>query len=158
MTPMDNLLVVAGMSRGGTSFLYHNLQKNRGFFLPARKEIGYFAYHYSQGDDWFRKFFAELEPPQVPVDICGVYFMTPEAPARIQSFAPDAKVILGIRTLSDWIFSLYDHYATLFDMPEFPAFLERFEFVREGVPVTYSFEPGRIARTIQTYQDTFGDR
>ncbi len=91
------IVFVVGMSRAGTTFLYHNLQKHPDIFVPAKKEIGYFAHHYEEGEQWYLKFFDDVQDGQVPFDICGVYFTDDNALARIKSFNPDTKVIIGVR-------------------------------------------------------------
>ena len=57
----NNHVVMVGMSRAGTSFMYHNLQKHPGLFLPSRKEIGYFAHHHNQGQSWYKEFYTDAD-------------------------------------------------------------------------------------------------
>ena len=59
---MDKILpeiIMVGMSRAGTSFMYHNLQKPPQIFVPARKELCYFAQNFSNKQEWYESFFSE---------------------------------------------------------------------------------------------------
>ena len=51
------LVVVAGMARAGTTFLYHNFMLHPDIYVPARKELAFFSYNYDHGYDWYQSFF-----------------------------------------------------------------------------------------------------
>lgn len=150
------IIIIAGMSRAGTTFLYHNLQKHPRVFLPARKECGYFSYHYDNGLDWYLDFFRQKKPEQVTFDISGMYFMDPQSIDRIIQFNPGAKVILGIRDPSHWIFSLYEQYTQNFQVPPFPQFLDGCTVQREGKAVPLRFDNQYVSRTIAQFRQAFG--
>ncbi len=153
----DQLVFIAGMPRAGTTFLYHNLQKHPGIYAPKRKEICFFAHNYRHGDDWFYSFYKDKGEQPVALDICGLYFMDENSCNRIKSFNPDAKVILGLRDPAEWIFSLYEHYQTLFEMPDFFGFIDGCTVQREGEPSHLHFEPGFVERAAARFGEAFGD-
>ena len=160
MQPIEfnqRVAVVAGVSRGGTTFLYHNLQLHPEIYLPARKETAYFAYNYEKGLDWFQRFYSGMKSEKIALDICGVYFMDPEAISRMRAFNPEMKVILGIRQPLDWVYSMYGHYASHFDIPPFREFLQGCTIHREGEHYRLEFAGGKIERTVKDYAAAFGD-
>lgn len=153
----ERLLIVAGMSRAGTTFLYHNLQKHPGIFVPRRKEICYFAHHFDKGPDWYLSHYNGLKPHQLALDICGLYFLNSTALERIRDFNPRARIIIGVRDPLDWIFSLYAQYKNNFEVPPFAQFLQGCTIRREGVEIQLSFERGAIKAALQAYRQAFGE-
>ena len=123
---------VAGMSRGGTTYLYHNLQRHPQLFLPERKEICYFGHEHRKGLEWWLNFYKPIGAEQMAVDICGLYFMDEAAIGRILEFNPDAKVILSLREPKSWIYSIYEHYRTIFDVPPIEEFVRGCTWTRDG--------------------------
>lgn len=152
------LVFVAGMSRAGTTFLYHNLQKHPRIYVPARKEVCYFAQNFDEGPAWFAGFWEGMRPDQIGLDICGVYFVEPAALDRILAFDPNARVVLGIRDPVDWLISLYEQYQGNFDVPPFGRFLDGCTIRREGKTIELRFEEGMIRQTTEAYRERLGDR
>ena len=145
------------MSRAGTTFLYHNLQKHPQVFIPPRKECGYFSYHYDRGLDWYLNFFKGIKPDQVSFDISGMYFLDSRVTERILKFNPGAKIILGVRDTIDWIFSLYEQYTQNFKVPPFREFLKGCSIVREGKTININLTRNYVSSTIQQMMDSFGE-
>ncbi|MCA8944183.1 MAG: sulfotransferase, partial [Planctomycetes bacterium] len=148
---------VAGMSRGGTTYLYHNLQLHPQLFLPERKEICYFGHEHHRGLDWWLSFYRNMRDDQVAVDICGLYFMDDAAIDRIVEFNPDAKVIVTVREPMQWIYSIYEHYKTIFEVPPIQDFVQGCTWTRDGNAIPLEFADGKIRRTIERMQDKLGD-
>ena len=115
--------IIVGMSRAGTSFLYHNLKKHPQIFLPSRKEVCFFAHNYSKGIGWYDKFFADKQNHHIGIDICGVYFTDDLTINRIIKLKDNIKIILCVRDPYDWIYSFYEQYSTNFKMPIFNEFI-----------------------------------
>lgn len=152
------LVVVAGMSRAGTTFLYHNLQRHPRIFLPRRKEVCWFAHNHDHGEDWFRGFYRQRASHQVAFDICGHYLFHPEALERLARFDPDARVVLGLRDPVEWAFSLYEQYAGLFDVPPLVDFYRGCTIAREGKEIRFDFQSGMVERAVEQFAEAFGDR
>ncbi|RMH69099.1 MAG: hypothetical protein D6675_13850 [Gemmatimonadetes bacterium] len=156
MVDRNRIVIHAGMSRSGTTFLYHNLQKHPHIYVPQRKELAYFAYNFDNGLEWYLNFFTDMRDNQMAIDICGNYFMDPRAIDRILDFNPDSKIILGIRKPTEWIFSLYEQYDGNFVVPPFQEFLNGCTVEREGKQVIFNFDDGKIRNTISRFRDEFG--
>lgn len=145
------------MSRGGTTYLYHNLQLHPQLFLPERKEICYFGHENHRGLDWWLNFYRPMRDDQMAVDICGLYFMDEAAIDRILEFNPDAKVLVTVREPLKWIYSIYEHYKTIFEVPEIDEFVRGCTWTRDGHAIPLEFANGKIRRTLEMMQSKLGD-
>ena len=154
----DSHVIMVGMSRAGTTFMYHNLRKHPDLFLPSRKEIGYFAHHYDKGEGWYRSYYDQSKEDQVTVDICGVYFSDDNAISRIKNDFPESKIILSFRDPYEWIFSLYEQYEGSFRVPSFEEFLGGCVLEREGKRLHLDFTNNKIRKRVEEYMTTFEDR
>jgi hypothetical protein len=101
--------VVYGMPRTGTTYLYHALSKHPGIFVSYRKESMFFTVNYDKGFGWYRSLFEEQTPDELGADINPMYFMDDDSLDRLLSYAPDVKVILGVRHPVDFAISLYSN-------------------------------------------------
>ncbi len=154
---LKNQVIMVGMSRAGTTFMYHNLQKHPQIFVPVRKEIGYFAHHHQKGTLWYESFYEGSNPQHIVTDICGVYFSDDDALNRIYEYNPDAKIILSIRNPVDWIFSFYEQYKGSYNVPPFKEFLKGCSIMRESQSIRLNFTNQKISKTIAGYREKFGD-
>ncbi|WP_419770591.1 MAG: sulfotransferase domain-containing protein [Candidatus Marinarcus sp.] len=151
--------IMAGMSRAGTSFMYHNLQKHPQIFLPARKEVCFFAHNFNKGIEWYKNFFNDKKENEIAIDICGVYFTDNEALDRLKSFEDNPKIILCIRNPYEWIYSFYEQYSNGFNMPSFEKFITKGCTIdREGEKVHIDFRNEKVSKTIEAYMQTFKGR
>lgn len=152
------LVVVPGMARSGTTFLYHHFQLHPDILVPARKESAFFSYNHGKGVEWFLSFYRRAGHATCAVDVCPAYFLDDGAVDRIAGFSPDVRVVLGVRRPSDWILSLYGHYGDLYGVPPFRDFLEGYTIHREGKTYRIGFREQVISRTIARYREVFRDR
>jgi len=155
---LKNHAVMIGMSRSGTTYMYHSLSNHPDIFVPARKEIGFFSHHYDKGHEWYKEFFKMASNDKKTIDICGVYFTVEESLERLKQLDESVKFILCFRDPYEWIFSLYEHYTKQFDMPDFSTFLEGHEVKREGTSIKFDFTNSQISKRIEAYREAFGDR
>ena len=116
--PAPNFLIIGDVKSGSTS-LHHYLQQHPDVFMPALKELRYFAYdpenpyharsnsypvktlseylaHFDSGGD--AKAIGEASPN---------YLRSPAAATRIKAQIPDAKLIACLREPADRLYSLY---------------------------------------------------
>jgi len=150
--------IMAGMSRAGTTFMYHYLQKHPDIFIPARKEVCFFAHHFERGLRWYSDFFKDKSHNQKTLDICGVYFSTEASLERIFEHNPETKIILSIRDPLEWIYSYYEQYSGTFEVPPFHEFLRGCSVEREGKIQSIDFRNQVLSRTIQHYLERFKGR
>ena len=150
------LVHVAGMSRGGTTYLYHNLRHHPQIFVPHRKEICYFGHNYARGLDWFLDFYDGIGKNQTAIDICGLYFMDERSLDRILEFNPQARVILSLREPMKWIYSMYEHYGTIWDVPPLAEFIEGCVWHRDGHDIPLRFAGGQVQQSVERFRERLG--
>lgn len=153
------MLIVAGMSRAGTTYLYHHLRRHPEVFAADRKELCYFGQNFDRGVDWMLSAYAGIGARERALDVCGLYlFMADPATRRIRDFDPEARVVLVLRDPLEWVVSLYEHYSTVWETPPLPEFVAGCTWHREGRPVPLCFRSGSTTRAVETFRRAFGER
>jgi len=152
----NNIVIIAGMPRAATTFLYHTLQKHPDIYVPPRKELEYFSINYDRGEEWYMNFFKEMEDSEVGFDISPMYFFAAPTPKRIFSFNPDIKVILVIRNPIEFIISFFkNRTANTYESLNFKSFLKGFDYEKDGVTMPIEFSENAIKRRILDYIGVF---
>lgn len=153
------LLVIAGMPRAGTTFLYHNLQRHPEIFVPFRKEVNYFGVHFDQPESEYRALFAAAGEDQVCCDSSPLYFMCPDAEERIAAFDADWRVIVSVRDPVDWSLSLYAQVGSFtYDMPPYADFVRGYDLAIGDKSLRLEFGDDFVPRRIERLREVFGDR
>jgi hypothetical protein len=158
-TTQQRLFILAGMPRTATTFLYQRFQEHPAIFCPYRKETNFFSVNHTNGADWYRNLYTDMEPGQIGADVSPVYFLDDNAIDRIRTFEPEMPVILGVRPASDWALSWYTqvlsaHYG---EKPSFEEFATDYTLKISGGEIQQGFRNGFIRRMIERYRDEFGD-
>lgn len=164
-------LIVAGVTKGGTTALFRYLAahpevcsssvKETCYFLPRRygKEI-------APLDVYRRQFSHHAGEPTVMESTPG-YFYGPEIPAVIDRTLPGVKIVLVFRDPVDRFFSHFYFTRTEQDLPrdlDVSTYLEQClehpadAFVDNALNPWFGFEGGRYARYLPPWLETFGDR
>ena len=86
-----------GTQKGGTTSLHQLLVQHPQLFLPAGKEVHYFSKHWEQPQQWYANHYADARADQCCGDITPFYLFHPQAPQRIHSLLPEAKLIVLLR-------------------------------------------------------------
>ena len=154
----DQIVILPGMPRTGTSYLYHVLQKHPDLFLPHRKETSFFCSNFDKGKLWYEDFFNTIQSHELGLDISPLYFMHQESLLRIKEFNPDAKIILCVRRPSDWILSWYSQLSSHeLHMPPFDEFIKSHRFKPSiGHSFQINLQNDFITNSINSYCKTFG--
>ena len=153
------LLIVAGMSRGGTTYLYNQLPRHPQIRTTAEKELCYFGHNHDRGLDWWLSRCAVMDDSDIALDVCGLYFAEYEKSIeRIRAFDPEARIVLTVRNPSTWIFSIFEHYGTIWDTPPLREFLKGCVWPRDGREIQLKFGDGRIRESVLAFAEAFGDR
>lgn len=161
MTPeagrSPRIVIVAGMPRAATTFLYHTLANHPQAWVPPRKELEYFSLNHYRGPEWYHAFFEGAGEDRVGFDISPIYFMDPEVPSRIHDFNPDAKVVLLIRDPVEFVLSFFANRrgATHGELA-FEEFLAGHTYSKDGRTIDFVFDDGRIEETIERFRSAFG--
>jgi len=97
--------IIAGVQRGGTTFLHSLLSSYPGIAMSNPKEINYFTFNYDRGPNWYKEHFTE--PTVVNGEASPLYYWYPEARQRLISDCPEAYVILLLRDPVERAYSNY---------------------------------------------------
>lgn len=155
----DRLLIVAGMSRGGTTYLYNQLPRHPRILTTAEKELCYFGHNHDRGLAWWLSRCASMTEGDMALDVCGLYFAEHERSIpRIRALGVEPRVLLMIRDPREWIFSIYEHYETIWATPPFREFLAGCIWPRDGREITLTFGDGRIRESVLAFAEAFGER
>ena len=98
-----------GAQKGGTTTLHRLLAQHPQVFLPACKEVHYFSLHSQRGVSWYADHFNAARPDQRCGDITPYYLFHPQAPRRIRSALPDARLLILLRDPVERLLSHYFH-------------------------------------------------
>jgi sulfotransferase family protein len=111
--------LIVGAQRGGTSSLYKYLGAHPNVIPSLRKEIEYFSFDYSKGEDWYRGHFPLTVRMDATRAIRGIaprtfeaspgYLLDPRAPKRAAAAIPHARLIALLRNPVDRALSHYHH-------------------------------------------------
>lgn len=157
------LLVVPGMPRSGTTFLYHYLQRHPQVFVPFRKEVDYFNNHCRfKGEEWFRRLYRERKEGQIGGDFSPNCWFDPNSAKWISEFDPDAKVVLCLRDPAEFAVSLYTQKGhSEYDLPEdvvdFAANGYHCNLSEKGGEVFFDFTDGIYLENVKKFAETFGE-
>lgn len=104
--------IIIGAQKCGTSTFFHHLRKHPDIRLPFRKELHYFDEHFSNGIDWYLRFFEKPRAQGKPYctgEASPYYFFHPRVPERIFSVYPRIKLLLLLRNPVNRAYSQYQH-------------------------------------------------
>jgi len=151
------LVIIGGLPRTGTTFLYHNLGKHPKIFVPYRKEPNFFNLSFDRGLNWYLQMFKGIQPGQYGLDGSAGYVMHPDSLRNIKKLVSHAKVIIGVRKPSDWGLSLFSQISThTVSMPPFEEFIENYNYNIEGKIINYKLNNLIHFQTMCEFATAFG--
>lgn len=113
--------IIIGARKCGTTFLYSNLVRQRGFLPAQKKEVEFFDKFYGKGPDWYRAHFPTTVAmgaaglirgrPAITGESSPLYLFHPRAPERVQAVVPGARLIVLLRNPVDRAYAHYKHQA-----------------------------------------------
>ena len=95
--------IIIGCQRCGTTSLYTYLAQHPQILTPIKKEMDFFSWHFDRGIDWYLAHFPPMPPGEqfLTGEASPSYFDSREAPERLYSLFPDAKLIVLLRNPVD---------------------------------------------------------
>ncbi|MCW6049032.1 tetratricopeptide repeat protein [Lyngbya sp. CCAP 1446/10] len=95
--------IIIGSQRCGTTSLYTYLAEQPQILTPIKKEMDFFSWHFHRGIDWYLAHFPLMPEGEefVTGEASPSYFDCREAPERVYSACPEAKLIVLLRNPVD---------------------------------------------------------
>ena len=95
--------IIIGSQRCGTTSLYTYLAQHPQILTPIKKEMDFFSWHFDRGIDWYLAHFPPMPPGEqfLTGEASPSYFDSREAPERLYSLFPEAKLIVLLRNPVD---------------------------------------------------------
>jgi tetratricopeptide (TPR) repeat protein len=95
--------IIIGCQRCGTTSLYTYLAQHPQILTPIKKEMDFFSWHFDRGIDWYLAHFPPMPPGEqfLTGEASPSYFDSLEAPERLYSLFPEAKLIVLLRNPVD---------------------------------------------------------
>ncbi|XP_014235130.1 heparan sulfate glucosamine 3-O-sulfotransferase 6 [Trichogramma pretiosum] len=132
--------LIIGVKKGGTRALLEFLRLHPDV-KAAGSEIHFFDHHYSKGFHWYRRRMPLTLQGQITMEKTPSYFVTAEAPRRVQHMNPGAKLVVVVRDPVTRAISDYTQVKSKrSDMPRF----EDMAFVNGSRVVDTTWAPLRI--------------
>jgi len=151
---MRKLLVIAGLPRSGTTFLYLYLKKHPSISASAIKEINYFSINFKKGRDWFESLFDGWGSDRWALDVSPMYVLDSESIKRIKESDYETKVVVGVRHPEEWLRSFYkqisNHQLTKIDWSEFQ---DKYLWNIEGTKLPLDFKDGFFQTKIESCRE-----
>jgi hypothetical protein len=111
--------LVIGAMKAGTTSLYHYLRVHPQIFMPAVKELDFFAHEPTpaRGIHWYQRHFAQAGVDALAIGEASTMYTKhprfPGTPERIAATIPDVKLIYVVRDPIERIRSHYQHQVAL---------------------------------------------
>lgn len=155
----NNLVLIAGMPRAGTTYLYKTLGLHPDIFIPKIKETNFFSYNYHKGVHWYEDLYNWAEPNQILLDVSPLYFMDEKFFERTMNFSKNIKVILIVRKPNEWLYSYYKQYRRLeYKAKSIEEFVNYYEMTFEGHIFRIKFRDMDLTGIIDNYISAFSKK
>lgn len=93
--PID--IIGAGVTKCGTTSLWHVLERQSWFSAPIMKEPSYFSRNFHRGPAWYASLWATDSGGRLRGEFSPNYLRHPEAAARMRAHSPAARIIVSLR-------------------------------------------------------------
>lgn len=155
----ENLIIIAGMPRAGTSYMYQALAKHPQIFVPVVKETNFFIYNHIKGTSWFENLYLNAKEEQKIFDISPYYFLDDVFFENINNFNTNQKIILLLRDPNDWIKSFYNQMKKhTYKIENFNNFIKKYEINFESYNKQIKFETFDYINKVEKFKESFKDR
>jgi hypothetical protein len=90
---------IVGAQKAGSTSLYHILSKQKDVFIPSKKELRFFSFHYPKGFDWYcNTYFKNTADYKLIGEADPSYLADENAPSRIAKHCGrDIKIVMILR-------------------------------------------------------------
>lgn len=170
--------LVIGAAKAGTTSLFHALRSQTGIYLPDRQEPSFLAFG-EGGPDWtapdgtpapiartavrdpdaYHALFGRAPARCVVGEVSPIYLYVPETIDRIPTHAPDARLVVILRSPAERAWSSYLHLRREGREPlDFDAAIAAEPGrIEDGVGLLWRYvDAGRYAHQLERYVEAFG--
>lgn len=141
MAKMSKSVIVAGMPRAGSTWLYYNLKNHPQIAMPKFKETFFFGSNFKRGFDWYYSLYGDNIENKVAFDVSPNYYCDDDFFDNISHFDVEHKVVLILREPAEWLVSLYSQLKSFTpNMPPIDEYLKEIRIDFDGG--SYTINPG----------------
>lgn len=159
MARMEKSVIIAGMPRAGSTWLYYNLVNHPRVAMPKYKETFFFGSNFSRGFDWYYSLYGDDIRGKVAFDISPNYFCDDSFFSKVEQFDVDHKVVLVLREPAEWIVSLYSQLKSFTpNMPSMDEYLERCRIDFDGGHYEIRLNTFDFAAVLERFIEIYNDR
>jgi hypothetical protein len=152
-------VIVAGMPRAGSTWLYYNFVKHPQVAMPKYKETFFFGSNFSRGYEWYYSLYPEDVGDKVAFDVSPNYFCDEDFFTNIQSFDVDHRVVLVLREPAEWIVSLYSQLKSFTpNLPPMESYLEKCRIDFDGGYYEISLNDFDFAGVVEKFIERYPGR
>ncbi|GJQ79995.1 putative sulfotransferase [Trypoxylus dichotomus] len=148
--------LIIGVKKGGTRALLEFIRIHPDV-RAAGSEVHFFDKHYAKGFQWYRQKMPPTLEGQITIEKSPSYFITKEAPRRVQHMNPSTKLLVVVRNPVTRAIS--DYTQAISKKPDMKPF-EQLVFVNgsDRTPIDVSWGPVKLdpALELRRVQDFFG--
>jgi hypothetical protein len=103
--------IVAGVQKGGTTFLYQEMLRHPEIRGSLTKEVHFFDANFERGVDWYSGMFPRSSPDSKMIrgEASPAYIFHPDGVRRIAQTLPDVRLIVTLRDPVQRALSHYKH-------------------------------------------------
>jgi len=103
--------IVAGVQKGGTTFLYQEMLRHPEIKGSLTKEVHFFDANFGRGVDWYSGMFPRSSPRSKVIrgEASPAYIFHPDGVRRIAETLPDVRLIVVLRDPVQRALSHYKH-------------------------------------------------
>ena len=101
--------IVAGVQKGGTTFLYQEMLRHPEVKGSLTKEVHFFDANFDRGVDWYSGMFPSSRSKTILGEASPAYIYHPDAVRRIAQTLPDVRLIVILRDPVQRALSHYKH-------------------------------------------------
>ncbi len=138
---MKPTFIGIGAQKCASSWLYDILSDHPEVVVSEKKELDFFSYQYERGYEWYEAQFQEKLGARAVGEISPSYFNEASVPERIKLYAPEAKILLSLRSPVERALSQHRHLVRIGYVtgPDFsfehalnynPSYLEQGQYAR----------------------------
>lgn len=143
MSKPEKSVIIAGMPRAGSTWLYYNLKNHPQIAMPKFKETFFFGSSFDRGFDWYYSLYDSDITGKVAFDVSPNYYCDDNFFDNISQFDVEHKIVLILREPAEWLVSLYSQLKSFTpNMPTLEEYLDEIRIDFDGG--SYTIKPSQF--------------